>query len=94
MKKLLLFLPLLLIAGCASEPKLNCKVDMDTRDTYDGEWVELDVSSEAKPGRPGYGRLHTKKLDYWLSVKLPYVGDGKDAAKLTDGRVLYLTCNR
>tara|TARA_Y100000589_G_scaffold249018_1_gene237023 strand:+ start:1680 stop:1904 length:225 start_codon:yes stop_codon:yes gene_type:complete len=73
---------------------LKCKVDMDTRDTYDGEWVELDVSREAKPGRPGYGRLHTKKLDYYLALDLPYVAAGKRAAKLTDGRVLYLTCNR
>ena len=33
-------------------------------------------------------------LSYRLSVKLPYVGAGKRAAKLTDGGVLYLTCNR
>ena len=37
MKKLLLLLPLLLIAGCSGKPKLTCTVEMDTRDTFDGD---------------------------------------------------------
>ena len=89
MKKLLLLLPLLLIAGC-SKPKLTCFVEMDTRDTYEGDTVELEVSSEPQFGRRGYGRLHTDRHSYWLSVELPYLGDGKRAAKLSDGRMLYL----
>ena len=87
MRKLLLLLPLLLIAGCAGKPKLTCKVEMDTRDTFDGDTVELEVSREAKPGRAGYGRLHTDRYSYWLSVDLPYVMGSQTAAKLTDGRI-------
>ena len=92
MRKLLLLLPLLLVAGC-SKPKLTCTVEMDTRDTFDGDTVELEVRSEAKPGKRGYGRLHTDRYDYWLSVQLPYMGGGQTAAKLTDGRMLFLDCN-
>ena len=94
MRKLLLLLPLLLIAGCAGKPKLTCKVEMDTRDTFDGDTVELEVSREAKPGRAGYGRLHTDRYSYWLSVDLPYVMGSQTAAKLTDGRMLYMSCWR
>ena len=91
MKKLLLLLPLSLIAGCAGKPKLTCTVEMDTRDTFDGRKVELEVSSEAKPGRRGYGKIYLYGGSSFQSVELPYLMGGQTAAKLPDGRVLYLS---
>lgn len=80
------------LSACSGEPVQSCTVDMDTRESFDGQTVELTVSTAAKPGRAGYGRLQTNDSTDWLSVKLPYAGEGITAAKLTDGRVLYLSC--
>ena len=92
MRKLLLLLPLLLIAGCAGKPKLTCTVEMDNRDTFDGRTVQLEVGSEAKPGKRGYGKVYLYGGSSFRSVILPYVGGGQTAAKLTDGRMLYMSC--
>ena len=91
MKKLLLLLPLLVIAGCAGKPKLTCTVDRDTRDRYDGKTVELEVSRAAEPGERGYGKLYLYGGSSFQEVELPYLMGGQTAAKLADGRVLYLS---
>ena len=91
MRKLLLLVPLLWVAGCSGDPKLTCTVEMDTRDTFNGRTVELEVSSEAKPGRRGYGNIYLYGRSSAQAVELPYVMGGQTAAKLADGRVLYLS---
>ena len=91
MRKLLLLVPLLLIAGRAGKPKLTCTVEMDTRDTFDGRTVQLKVGSEAKPGRRGFGEIYLYGSSSAQAVELPYVMGGQTAAKLADGRVLYLS---
>ncbi len=92
MRKLLLLVPLLLVAGCSGDPKLACTVEIDTRRWYDGKMVELEVSSEAKPGQPGYGKLYLNGTNSIpRDVELPYVMGGKRVAELADGRVLYLS---
>ena len=98
MRKLLLLLPLLLIAGC-SNPKLTCTVEKDTAPPSWGKesgWkVELEVDSEAKPGKPGYGRVYRYEGSSFENAELSHVMGGQIAAKLLndDDRILYLDCN-
>ena len=50
------------------------------------------IREEAKPGQRGYGKLYLNGTNSipW-DVELPYVMGGQRAAKLADGRVLYLS---
>ena len=65
---------------------------MNSRDTFDGRTVQLEVGSEAKPGKRGYGKVYLYGGSSFRSVELHYVGGGQTAAKLTDGRMLYMDC--
>ena len=58
MRKLLLLLPLLLVAGCSSDPILTCDVDFDSRDFFKNRKIYLQEKVPAKPTSAGYGEIY------------------------------------
>ena len=94
MRKLLLLAPLLLIAGCSASYR-SCVVEMDTRDKYDGESVQLRVDTKPDPPIKGYGSIKSPRIGERF-VYLPYLVNwtpGKPVAQFDEGgQTLYLKC--